>query len=357
MDLDEASCPFPSPLPPTRTRTAERPRPEHLTPKRPLEACRRRCIRNARALFPLGAPAMVPRGSLSLHFAKSAALEQGARQAILCGRAGAPRLLGVGLLRVALRPDPREVSPLSHPLPFALVQPSGQPQPPLSWKACLARIRELLVRHATSISVAHMPKAPGGPPPQLPLSDDWDWEPRSAAQAIWAAYTGARREKRPTTSRCPKSRVTPGSMLPPPSRDPPCSGQVLKEPPYYLEAWVDLWPSAWFLAGALGWTLPAWWQGRTDPLAFKSSRDLGGRPNSRAVRYHRLRDGGRETQADLICVRSAPRRHRSGLDLGKLEAQAAILKALKLRRAHTVHETAWQPMRLPAAAAQSAGRF
>lgn len=104
--------------------------------------------------------------------------------------------------------------------------------------------------------------------------------------------------------------------------------QALREPPHYIEACIDLWPSAWLLASQLGVDprmLEAPPEGER-PLMFRVQVELWGDCGN--LRYHDLTRGAVEVQMDTVHVeiRTVAESCMWRLQLAAVEAQAALLK-------------------------------
>jgi len=125
----------------------------------------------------------------------------------------------------------------------------------------------------------------------------------------------------------------------------------LKEPPHYIEAMIDLRPSAWLITERLG-VDPRVLEhlGDAQPLRFRVQVEIWADGKEEAGldirRYRELLHKGKEIQVDALYINIRPAGDDTSwrLDLAQPEAQSALLKALQLPDRLTVHAPPWQPM-------------
>ena len=219
----------------------------------------------------------------------------------------------------------------------------------------LKRVREILARHAGELSEEPMSEETQAKEEILKVlyvGGTWNWDAEiHQAKAMRYGYMGeAEKESYHYLEMSKIADYTRLDMVTAPLASKLAPSQVLKEPPYYVEATLDLWPSAWFIAERMG-VNPALLHNSPEntktPLSFRVQVEIWADEAHGALRYKELRNQGRETTVDVLylSIRNTGDGTSSWrLDVSKVEAQASLLKALQLPEKLTVHETSWEPM-------------
>jgi len=219
----------------------------------------------------------------------------------------------------------------------------------------LLRVREILARHAGELCEEPMSeesKAKEAILRVLYVGGSWNWEAElHQAKAMRYGYLGeVEKESHHYLEMSKLQDYARIDQVVAPLSTKLAPAQVLKEPPYYVEATLDLWPSAWFIAERMGvnpLALQENAEGEKTPLRFRVQVEIWADEAHGALRYKELRGQGKETTVDVLylSIKNTGEGQSSWrLDVSKMEAQSALLKALKLPEKLTVHDTSWEPI-------------